>query len=176
MAGGILIPGDYDDWLWAGDGVNPPGAPVAAVLTEVQTDEWHWVFGNNAVMAFPGQQVTHRYKEGTDIQPHIHWCPTTSATYSGTWTMVATLWLDAGNGTARPSPITLTAAFNAAVTAGTSVVQNFSNVIPGTNRKISSCGTITLKLALSSGAGCALLGFDGHHLCDRVGSRNITSK
>lgn len=176
MAGGILIPGDYDDWRWAGSGVNPPGAPAAAVLTEVATDEWHWVFANNAVMAFPDQQIPHDYAEGTDITPHIHWFPTTSATYTGTWTMVFTSWLNISPGTAKAAALTRTLAFNAAMTAGQVQTANFNDVITGVNRKISSCATITLKLALSAGTGCALIGFDGHYLKDRLGSRQITAK
>lgn len=176
MAGGILIPGDYDDWRWAGSGVNPPGVPVAAVLTEVQTDEWHWVFANNSTMAFPDQQIPHDYKEGSDITPHIHWMPTTTATYTGTWTMVFTSWLTSGSGVARQGALTRTVSFSASMTAGVSMAQDFNAVLTGTNRGISSLATITLKLALSAGAGCALLGFDGHYLKDRLGSRQITAK
>lgn len=174
--GVIINPTDWDDWLWVGTGVNPPGAPVAAVLTEVNTDEWHWVFGNNAVMAFPSAQLTHAYKEGTDITPHIHWTPTTTATYTGTWTLLINAWLDAAQGTARSTQVSLTAAFNAALTAGQMQSQNFSAVLAGTNRKISSIASLTLKLALTAGTGCALLGLDGHHQKDRAGSVQITSK
>lgn len=172
----IISPYDYDDWRWAGSGVNPPGAPVAAVLTAVNTNEWHWVFANNAVMAFPDQQISHDYAEGTDIQPHIHFVSTTTATYTGTWTMVANLWLGAATGTVKESPLTLTAAFNKAMTAGTEETINFNGVIPGAGRTISSNGTIFLSLALSAGAGLALTGFDGHYQKDRLGSKNITSK
>jgi hypothetical protein len=172
----LLTVPNYDDWRWAGTGVNPPGAPVAAVLTEITTDEWAWVFANNATMVFPDQQIPHDYAEGTDIQPHIHWTPTTTATYTGTWTMVITNWVSAATGTAKSGPTTLTAAFTGAVTAGQMQTQDFNTVLTGLNRKISSMATITLKLALSAGAGCALRGFDGHYQVNTLGSRLITVK
>jgi len=168
--------GSFDDWRWAGSGVNPPGVPVAAILTQVQPDEWHWVFGNNAVMAFPDQQITHEYQEGADGVPHIHWFPTTSGLYVGTWTTVFTSWLSVANGSPRQAPIVTTASFNANLVAGECVSQDFSSVISGLNRKISSVATLTLKLALTSGVGCGLLGFDGHMFKDRPGSRQVNTK
>ena len=172
----ILPNADYDDWTWLGAGVNPPGAIAPAVLTEVATDEWQWVFTNNTIKAFPNQQIPHGYEEGTDIISHIHWAPTTSATYTGTWTMVFTGWNSVASGTAKSSPQTSTVAFNSAMTAGQVQSADFSAAISGTGRKISSCATITLKLALSSGAGCALLGFDGHFKRNSLGSRQILAK
>jgi hypothetical protein len=172
----IINPTDWDDWRWAGNAVNPPGAPSPAVLTEIATGEWAWLFTNNNTMAFPDQQIPHDYAEGTDIVPHIHWTPTTTATYTGTWTAVITDWLSAANGSAKQAQTTITAAFNAAMTAGQMQSQDFSANLTGTNRKISSMATITLSLALSAGTGCALRGFDGHYRKDRLGSVQITSK
>jgi hypothetical protein len=172
----IVSPTDYDDWRWGGTGVNPPGAPAAANLTEVQADEWLYVFTNNSVMAFPDQQLPHDYAEGTDLVPHIHWCPTTSATYTGTWTLLVTSWLGVATGSARQAKQTTTVAFNTAMTAGQMQSADFSSVLTGVNRTISSCLTATLKLALSAGSGCALLGLDAHYQKDRLGSAKITSK
>lgn len=176
MAGGIVIPGDYDDWRWGGTGVNPPGAPAAAVLTQVNPNEWHWVFTNNSTMVFTDKQIPHEYKEGTDMQPHIHWTPTSTGTYTGTWTLYITSWLSVATGSARQSLQTVTASFNSSMTAGQVQTANFSAVMPGTGRKISSIATFTLVLSLSSGAGCALLGLDGHYIKDRLGSKQITAK
>lgn len=167
---------EYDDWRWGGQGVNPPGAPADAVLTEVTTDRWQWVWSNNSTMAFPDQQINHDYKEGTDIQPHIHFTPTVTGTHTGTWTAVFTLWKSGAQGEVVEAPLTLTAAFNGAMTAGVEQVLNFNSVIPGAGRKISSNGTITLKLALTAGAGLALLGFDGHYAKDTIGSKTQTVK
>ena len=172
----IISPRDYDDWRWAGSGVNPPGPAVDAVLTEVQTDEWLWVFSNNSVMVFPDQQIPHDYAEGTDIIPHLHFMATTTATYTGTWTAVFTTWLSAATGSPRQAPLTVTAAFDQSMTAGQCQSLNFSANIPGTDRKISSLMTATLKLSLSAGSELALLGFDGHYLKDRLGSTAPTAK
>ncbi len=167
---------DYDDWRWAGTGVNPPGAPSAATLTEIQTDQWNWLFVNNNVMCFPDQQIPHDYKEGTDLVPHLHYASTTSATYTGTWTLVVTSWLSAVSGSARQAQQTTTIAFNSAITAHQMQSADFSAVLTGVNRKISSCLTATLTLTLSAGTGLYLLGIDAHYLKDSLGSDTITSK
>jgi hypothetical protein len=172
----LEITGDYDDWRWAGSGVNPPGAVAPAVLTELATDEWHWVFSNNTIMAFPDQQISHDYKEGTDIVPHIHFKPTTTATYTGVFTMVFTGFLSGASGETQESPFTSTVTFDQAMTTDTEYAFDFADNISGTGRKISSVATITLKLSLTAGSGIALLGFDGHYLKDRLGSRQITAK
>jgi hypothetical protein len=171
-----LDPADWDDWQWLGTGVNPPGATAPAVLTEVNADEWHWVFVNNTVKVFPNQQITHRYKEHTDIQPHLHFVSTTSELYTGAWTAIFTMWADGGDGTLRQAQVTRTLAFNEVMTAGVQVSRNFNGVLSGGGRKISSTGTITLKLALTAGVGLFITGFDGHHQSDRLGSRLITAK
>jgi hypothetical protein len=172
---GITIPGDYDDWRWAGSGVNPPGAPTPAVLEQIETDWWAWTFVNGQVLTCPDHQMPHDYKEGTDIVPHIHWCPSTTATYTGTWTLVMSYWTSAATGTAR-STFTTTAAFNASMTQYQMQSQDFASVLSNANMKISMCADVTLKLALTAGTKCILKGFDGHYLKDRLGSRQITSK
>jgi hypothetical protein len=172
----ILLPGTWDDWRWTGSAANPAGALNPAVLTEIQAGQWNWQFTNNLTMAFPDQQIPHDYKEGTDIQPHIHWCPTTTATYTGTWTLVVTSWLSITTGSARQAQATTTAAFNAAMTAHQCQSIDFNAVLTGVNRKISSCLTAQLSLALSAGTACYLLGIDAHYQKDRSGSAYITSK
>ncbi len=170
----------WDDVKWLGSGVNPPGAPVAAVLTEVVANQWQWAFGDNAVMAYPEHQLPHEYEEGTDLQPHLHWTPTITGIYAGTWTMIYNGWLSAANGTTKEATTTLTLSVpNATYTQGTLYTANFAGVIAGLNRKISSLATITLSLALPTKPGGGLLaiaGFDGHYLKDGHGSRQITAK
>jgi hypothetical protein len=166
----------YDDWRWAGSGVNPPGAASPATLSEIATNQWGWVFVNNNVMIFPDQQIPHDYAEGTEIVPHIHFASTTSATYTGTWTLVITDWLSVADGSARQAQQTVTAAFNKAMTAHQAQLLNFSANMPGAGRLISSCATFYLSLALSAGTSLYLLGLDGHYQKDALGSRQITSK
>jgi hypothetical protein len=172
----ILEPTQYNDWRWAGSGVNPPGAPNAATLSEIATNQWCWRFTNNAVMTFPDQQIPHDYKEGTDLIPHIHWAPTTTATYTGTWTLILTEWLSAASGSARQAQVTHTAAFSAALTADQMQSQDFATLMSGLNRKISCMLTAYLSLSLSAGTACYLLGLDAHYQVDTAGSATPTSK
>jgi hypothetical protein len=172
----IAVP-RYEDWRWAGHAVNPPGAPVAAVLTEVTTNEWHWVFGNNAAMAMPDQQIPHDYAEGTDIVPHIHFAAVGNAASTGTWTMRFFGVLGAGNNVAPEAELVLTAAVNIPINkARRGYTVDFSNVIPGAGRTISSMGTFLLSYAKTSGDDMLLRGFDGHYIVDGFGSRLITAK
>jgi hypothetical protein len=172
----ILPVADYDDWRWSGSAVNPPGAASPAVLTEVSTNEWHWQFVNNNVLVCTDQQIPHDYEEGTNLQPHIHFAPTTTATYTGTWTIVITDWLSVSTGSAKQAQTTLTAAFNSSMTAHQCQSIDFSSVLTGTNRKISSCATVFLSLAMSAGTALYLLGLDAHYKKNSLGSRLITSK
>lgn len=176
MGGGIIIPGDYDDWRWAGSGVNPPGYPAPAVLTQYFSGPWLWSFADGSTMAFPDQQIPHDYAEGTDIVPHIHWVPKAGGIYTGVWTLTFYGWLSAAQGTAEEAPLVLTAAFDGSVNTGEVQTQNFSAVIPGLNRKISSMASLTLSLAQTAGDACGLVGLDGHYLKDRLGSKLITTK
>jgi hypothetical protein len=167
---------EWDDWQWIGTGVNPPGSASPATLTDLGSGEWWYVFTNNNYMVFPNQQLTHRYAEGTVLVPHIHWKPTNSATYTGTWTMVFNSHLNIATGTPADTPITATVAFNSAMTSGQIQTADFNAVLTGIGRRVSSCATVQLSLALTSGAGCALCGFDAHVEVDSRGSRNILSK
>lgn len=172
----LLVEDRWDDAQWLGQGVNPPGSVSPAVLTEVATNHWEWVFSNNNSKAFPAIQFPHMYKEGTDCIAHLHWIPTTTGTYTGTWTAIFNMMLTAESGEVFETPLTTTAAFNFSATAGQLVSQNFTPNIPGTGRKISSLGSAFLKLTLTAGASCILKGFDGHIERDRLGSVTSTSK
>jgi hypothetical protein len=170
----------WDDIKWLGTGVNPPGAPTPAVLTEVAAKQWMWAFGDNGAMAYPEHQIPHDFLEGTDIQPHLHWTPTITGTYAGTFTLTYNGWLTAADGTLKETQTVLTLAIaSATYTLGTLYTANFSGVIPGAGRKISSLATILLELALPTKPGgglIALAGFDGHYQKDGHGSRLITVK
>jgi len=53
---------------------------------------------------------------------------------------------------------------------------DFSAVITGANRKISSIICAKLTLTLTAGTSCFLAGLDAHYQMDRLGSRQITTK
>lgn len=175
MAGGIVIPGDYDDWRWTASAASPPSSP--ADLRAVNgTSVLAWTFTNGEALNFPDQQIPHDYLEGSDIVTHLHWCPTTTATYTGTWTLEIVDWLSVATGSAIQAIKTTTIAFNSAMTAWQCQTADFSAVLSGTNRKISSCLHARLSLALSAGTSCQLIGLDGHYLKDRLGSTQIATK
>jgi hypothetical protein len=161
-------------------GVNPPGAPVPAVLTEISTNEWRWAFPDDAAMAFHDLQLPHDYAEGTDIVPHIHFIPTVTGVYSGAWTMVFTGHLSAATGEPKEAQLTTTATLTGlSLTAGQMQSIDFAANIPGAGRKISSMATALLSLNLTAAPGSgklALAGFDGHYQVDSLGSRQILVK
>ncbi len=172
-----ISPTVYDDWRWSGTPVNPPGGATPATLAQIgATGAYAYFFDNGDVMCFPDQQIPHNYKEGTAIVPHIHWVPSTTATYTGTWTLVIVDWVSVATGTAKSATTTVTAAFNSAMTADQVQSIDFSANLSGTGRKISSCATFTLSLALTAGTSCYLLGLDGHYEVDSLGSTQITAK
>lgn len=173
---GLLIPGDYDDWeMIAAASISIPA--TTASIDEINGQGiYSWSFTNGEILGFLPRQIPHSYKEGTDLIPHIHWCPTTSATYTGTWTLEIIDWLSVVSGAALQSKLTVTQSFNSAMTAWQCQSGNFSANLTGTNRLISSIAAAKLTLALTAGTRCHLLGLDFHHLKDRVGSTGATSK
>jgi len=173
--GMIISPTDWDDWRWVGQGKGTgASAPARTGINGFTCEVWEFTDGK--LLHCDGCQIPHDYEEGTNITAHIHWCPSTSATYTGTWTLKYSGWLDLATGSAMSAETTITAAFNASMTAFQMQSQDFSAVISGTGRKISSILNISLSLAFSAGTSCFMVGFDGHYRKDRLGSKNITSK
>jgi hypothetical protein len=171
----IISPTDYDDWRWTGSAAAPPTGP--ADLAEINgSGIYGWRFTNGEALFFPDQQLPHDYAEGTDVIPHLHWAPSTTATYTGTWTLEIIDYLSAAPNAALQAKTTLTLAFDAAMTAYQMQTANFSAVLTGTNRKISSILHARLSLALSAGTSCFLNGLDAHYQKDRFGSVSATSK
>jgi hypothetical protein len=173
----ILTDTDYNDWRWGGAGINPPGGTAAATLTQIGTTGCYaFGFSNNTSMVFHDLQLPHDYAEGTDLIPHIHWFPSTTATYAGTWTLTYVNWLSIATGAAIQAAASVTVAFNSAMTANEMQTADFSANITGTNRKISSVLTATLSLSLTSGTLCFLGGIDAHYQVNSLGSRTVSAK
>ena len=177
MSGGIVIPGDYDDWRWGGRATQVVGGgPDNPSFADIDsTGVYGYFFTNGKSLQFHDMQLPHDYKEGTDLTPHIHFCSSTTATYTGTWTLDFVGWLNVGSAV-KSTVQTVTAAFDETLTAWTAKSINFSAVISGTDRKISSCGFAKLSLALSAGTSCLMMGLDAHYLKDRLGSSQTTTK
>jgi hypothetical protein len=165
----------YDDWRWSGLGKGTgPSNPTRSVMNGGTTEVWEFTSGKT--LHSDGNQIPHDYKEGTDIVPHLHWCPSTTGTYTGTWTMKYQEYLSVANGTALSAERTITAAFNASLTAFQMRSQDFSAVLAGAGRTISSIVHCSLTLTLSAGTSCFLNGWDGHYEKDALGSIAITGK
>ncbi len=166
---------DYDDWNWLGV-ATPPSTGPASMEDFNSSGLFLWAFDNTDALMFPGLQLPHGYKEGSVLTPHIHWCPNTTATYTGTWTLEIIDYLTVATGTAPQAKTTLTQSFNSSMTALQIQSADFSATLTGTNRKISSLATAKLSLSLSAGTRCWLWGLDSHFLRDSLGSDAITSK
>jgi hypothetical protein len=165
----------YDDWRWVGAGKGTgPSNPARTVLPGTGIEVWE--FANGKTLHADGNQIPHDYAEGTDIIPHLHFMPTTTARYTGVWTMTFRDLLDMSNGAVLQALTTLTIPFDADMVALTNVSANFSGVIPGLNRKISSIMHANLSLSLTAGASFFLNGWDGHYLKNTFGSVTATSK
>lgn len=166
---------DYDDWNMIGF-ARPIGSSDPSFSNINSSGIYGWVFTNGKELHFPGVQLPHSYKEGSSLIPHIHWAPTTTATYTGTWTLDMIDWLSVQSGAALNSVTTVTAAFNSSVTAHQIQSQDFSAAFTGTNRKVSSIGLFRLSLSLSAGTSCVLAGLDCHILKDSIGSISANTK
>lgn len=165
----------WDDWRWAAY-ARVAGGNAPSYSNINATGIYSWEFTNGKELYYNDMQIPHEYKEGTDIVPHIHFCPSTTATYTGTWTFEYIDWLSTLSGSALQVKKTITAAFNASMTAFQMQSVDFVNVISGTNRKISSVMHGKLSLALTAGTSLFMCGFDGHYQKDRFGSNSETSK
>jgi hypothetical protein len=135
-----------------------------------------WEFANAKILHSDGNQLPHDYEEGSDIIPHLHWAPSTTATYTGTWTMRYIDYLTVGNGAALQAQKTITITFNSAMTALQMQTADFSAVIAGAGRGISSIIHCSLELTLTAGTSCFLNGWDGHYKKNTLGSRTATAK
>lgn len=127
-------------------------------------------------------QLPHDYKEGTDVQLHIHWTIDTSGSGLGAENVK---W-DYTYSFSSPS----TGSFPAATASSATVdVQNDAAddhlvdtlvTITGTNMKISECFIISLtrdtSVASDYTGSAYLISVDIHYESDTIGSRNTTSK
>jgi hypothetical protein len=179
MASGIIIPGDYDDWRWAGMGKGTgPSNPTRSALPGGTTECWD--FANAKTLHSDGNQIPHDYKEGTDIIPHLHYMIPTSGNYAGTWTMKYQLLPTVANDTLLPDEVTITIPFtHTGAVARQCKTASFSANISGTSPatvRVSAIMHANLTLTLTTGSSLFLHGWDGHYLKDRLGSRTETAK
>ncbi len=105
-----VLRGEHDTSSWDDIIIPPSGlarnnlAPDRVVLTggiEVSA------FSGTSVEQLSGSfEIPHDYKEGTDLRPHIHWCPSNSSSGNVKWQFEYTI---ANTGDSFPSSTIITA-------------------------------------------------------------------
>lgn len=156
---------------------NPSEDPP--VWTQISnTGVYAWAF-QTGDKAYFQRQILHAFKIGqTSWRPHVHWMPTTTATYTGTWTLTLTGHVTSDTPSEAPllTTVTRTGAFNLSATAWRGHLTPLDDgtpgkVIDGTGWTISTILFAKLELTLSAGAACVLSGFDMHGEIDAMGSK-----
>lgn len=153
---------------------NPP------VWTQIaSTGCYAWAFENGDVAHFQ-RQIPHAFKVGqTTWKPHVHWMPTTTATYTGTWTLLLTGHVTSTDPSQAPliTTVTRTGSFNVSATAWQGHLtpldvdgENTGVAIDGSAWGISTILFAKLTLTLTAGTSCLLSGFDMHGEIDSFGS------
>jgi len=127
-------------------------------------------------------QLSHAYKEGTDLEPHLHWCETAAPASAGdtnvVWAMTYSIVNVDGTFSA---PTTLYATNAITGTNWTHKIAGFDPDIDGTDLKISSVLVGSVKRIASSASDtydkdAALLSLDFHYEVDMPGSRTTLVK
>lgn len=162
---------DFAMSIRTGGGEDPP------VWTQIATTGiYSWAFQNNDE-AFFQRQIPHAFKVGSNWYPHVHWMPTTTATYTGPWTLTLTGHVTSTDPAQAPliTTVTRTGAFNLSATAWRGHLTPLDDGTPGKAIDGSAWGISTilvakLVLTLSAGASCLLSGFDMHGEIDAFGS------
>lgn len=125
-------------------------------------------------------QMTHRWKQGTDIHPHVHWCET-AATGAGTNVVWQLTYAWTNIGCAYPAYTTLKITNSVTGTNWFSQLSDFPD-ISGTNKLVSSIFVFELRRLANSATAddynqnVAFLGFDIHHQVNSPGSDNELTK
>lgn len=125
-------------------------------------------------------QMTHRWKQGTDIHPHVHWCET-AATGAGTNIVWQLTYAWTNIGCAYPAYTTITITNSITGTNWFSQLSDFPD-ISGTGHLVSSIFVFELKRLANSATAddynqnVAFLGFDIHHQVDSPGSDSELTK
>jgi len=148
--------------------VNPP-ASVAYKGSEVLA--FQDVAGPLEQICYFTIQLSHGYKEGTTLYPHIHWVGSDATVGNVTWTFTYS-WANVGD--VFPAPTSDTQSFANLTTLDRHNLTYFTPVV-GTGKEISSMLLCSLKRNSSTGTdtytGSAyLLEVDFHIMVDSVGS------
>lgn len=127
-------------------------------------------------------QLSHKYKEGTALQPHLHWCETADPADPSYTNVVWRLEYSIQNVDGTFSAPTVLLETNSITgTNWTHKIAGFAPDIDGTSLKISSVLVGSVQRVASSASDTydkdvALLSLDFHHEVDMPGSRETLVK
>lgn len=148
-------------------------------ITLVSNIDAYGFNGDNTTEEMSGTtEIPHDYKEGTDLRPHIHWCPSDTSVGDVKWQLEIAV---AGVGETF-----VLDAIDSVVVASDQVdrkhqVVEFDNVMDGTNFKIGDVIAIRLFRVPSDsedtyGSDAIFLSLGFHYEIDGDGSRGIFTK
>lgn len=179
----------WDDLRFPAVGINPIGGGADPTIDTADPFMGTLLFSASATNVIAGvAQMPHTWAEGTEIRPHIHWCPVTTNTGNVLWRfsyMIANPYNPADGAAPAQSTFATTVTSVSTLIASTGVVGQHLlttfGAITMTGYKISAC--IPWKLERLGGDGtdsctgtARLLEFDIHYQIDSYGSRNIATK
>ena len=173
LVGGAVV---WDDLDFA-QTIRTVGGAKPPVWTQISnTGVYAWGFQDDDEAWFQ-RQIPHKFKTNSNWRAHVHWMATTTATYTGTWTLTLTGHVTSATPANAPliTTITRTGSFDVAATAWQGHLTQLNNDTPGTEIDGSTWGISTilfahLELTLSLGTTCILSGFDLHGQIDAWGS------
>lgn len=148
-----------------------PNAPSLAQIGATGIYAWTYTNGKEA---FFQRQINHAYKVGTVWMPHIHWLPTTSARYTGSFGLTYVWHPAASGGLSTVKTVTGgTFDINPAVAHDTQLTQ-----LDPITESFGISGIIFARLVLTLTAGTSIIlsGMDWHGQIDGLGSQEEFAK
>jgi hypothetical protein len=143
--------------------------PNAPSLAQIGATGIYAYTYTNGKEAFFQRQILHAFQVGTEWRPHIHWLPTTSERYTGSFAMTY-VWHPAASGALSPVRTVTGGSFD--VNPATAHAVQLTALDPITeNFGISGILFARLALTLTAGTGIILSGMDWHGQLDGLGSQ-----
>lgn len=170
----------YRDIIIPGNSLAPTGAAAPDLINFINANLQVRGFDGGATTErlFGSCEMQHDYKEGSNIEIHVHWSPTTADAGSVVWQLYYT-WTNKHGTFAAPTLIT----FTPDAAGGTAWVHKFKSggAISGAGKTIGSIFVFQLfrdpgATGDTYSADAALLDVGIHYECDTTGSRERTSK
>lgn len=171
-----FLPPSYRDALVPLDRAQIIGGPNDATFAEM-SGGWNlyaWRFATGKYIHFT-LQLNHDYKPGTNITPHVHWCPVDGNGGNVAWTLDYSLARGNTDAWASPTPISATPAA-AGSTAFKHLITSFGEISLATNTTPSTilvCRLGRTATADTYGSNVFAVSFDFHYQIDRPGSGSV---